>query len=172
MPPKKPDETGVGAFMLNKYNKLDKAAFDVQDDIDIGKSMKKAESFSAGVADIMKDAGMNEKHLENLAGKAVGTDEFMDAFRSVAEEGIDYGVDTILAGALNAIFPNAPGVGTAVSAVWEKTRSWWRATVSERELKRMGLLDRGQWIVINNGKAREEVDAFLPRHRQQQTTPP
>ena len=56
MPPKdtdQPDQTDVGAFMLNKYNKLDKAAFDVQDDIDISKSFKKAESFGAGVQDIM-----------------------------------------------------------------------------------------------------------------------
>ena len=145
--------------MLNKYNKLDKAAFDVQDDIDITKSFKKAESFGAGVQDIMKDAGMKSEHLNKMAETAVGSDEWMDAFRDAAGEGIDYGVDTILAGALNAIFPNAPGVGTAITAVWEKTRTWWRDTSSERELTRMGLLKRGQWVVINNGKAQEEVDA-------------
>ncbi len=162
MPPKdtdQPDQTDVAAFMLNKYNKLDKAAFDVQDDIDITKSFKKAESFSAGVQDIMKDAGMKSEHLDKMAGSAVGSDEFMDALRDAATGGMDYGVDTILAGALNAIFPEAPGVGTAITAVWEKTRTWWRDTSSERELTRMGLLDEGQWVVVNNGKAQEEVDA-------------
>ena len=150
MPPKdtdQPDQTDVGAFMLNKYNKLDKAAFDVQDDIDISKSLKKAESFGAGVQDIMKDAGMKSEHLDKMAGSAVGSDEFMDALRDAATEGTDYAVDTILAGALNAIFPNAPGEPPL------------RDTSSERELTRMGLLDEGQWVVINNGKAQDEVDA-------------
>ena len=162
MPPKdtdQPDQTDVGAFMLNKYNKLDKAAFDVQDDIDISKRFKKAESFGAGRQDIMKDAGLKSDALKQMAGTAVGSDEWMDAFRGAAETSTDYAVDTMLAGALQAIFPEAPGVGAVVSAVWEKTRSWWRATSSERELTRMGLLKRGQWIVINNGKAQEEVDA-------------
>ena len=147
MPPKDtdlPDQTDVGAFMLNKYNKLDKAAFDVQDDIDITKSFKKAESFGAGVQDIMKDAGLKSEHLNKMAETAVGSDEWMDALRDAAEGGVDYGVDTILAGALQAFFPEMPGVGTAITAVWEKTRSWWRATSSERELTRMGLLKRGQ----------------------------
>ena len=160
MPPKKlEDETGLDGFMLNKYNKLDKAAFDVQDDIDITKSFTKAESFGAGVQDIMKDAGMKSEHLDKMAQSAVGSDEFMDALRDAAEEGTDYAVDTILAGALNAIFPNAPGVGTAITAVWEKTRTWWRDSSAERELTRMGLLDEGQWVVVNNGKAQDEIDA-------------
>ena len=74
MPPK---INGPTDYLMDRYNKVDTAAFNALDKVDFKKSFNKTASFGAGVVDVLKDAGVNEKYLAGISGSNVGSDDWI-----------------------------------------------------------------------------------------------
>ena len=148
MPPK---INGPTDYLMDRYNKVDTAAFNALDRVDFKKSFEKAPSFGAGVVDVFKDAGVDEKYLTGISGAGVGSDDWMDALKGAAEVGSDYAVDSAIGVAVAAIFPEMEIAGW-VTGMFSRVRTWWRAASAHRTLEKIALLEQGTWVWINNGK--------------------
>ena len=146
------EDTPTGSlseWAIDKWTKVSKALFDVTENVDIIKTVGKEKSFNAGVVDIMKDAGIPEKFLSGVGGEDVGSDEWMVAFKGMAEAGADLFMDTAISGMFTAVGrPDLiPGVVTAAHSVVGGIRQLKADAAAEK----IDLLQEGTWVFINTG---------------------
>ena len=135
---------------FEKYDKISKATFDALERIDLKKTVADAPSFHEGVVQIMDKAGMPHDYMTRLKGDSVGTEDWLATFQEMAQDAGDWAADTALAGVMGAMGLEAwiP----AAENVLGKFRTNWRDAQQEAFKKKIGMLQPGQWVYINEGK--------------------
>ena len=139
----------LNEWAVDKWSKVSKAVFDARDNVDIMKTASTVKSFGAGVVDIMQDAGIPEKYLTGLGGENVGSDEWMVAFKDMAETGADLFMDTAITGLFTAV--GRPDLAPSVMGVAHNVVGTIRELKADAAANKVDLLQEGTWVYINTG---------------------
>ena len=135
-------------FAIDKYNKLSKATFNALENVDL-KAAGKEKSFEKGVVTLMQQVGIPDKFLHGISGEEVGSEDWLDTFRSLAVEAEDIATDSAIGGLLMAV-----GLGEfapMAETVVVKFRSSYRESVLKKGQAKAKLIQPGTWVYINNG---------------------
>ena len=145
-------ETELTEWAFDKYDEISKGAFEAYDRVKELKDVpgaKKPKNFNEGVAQLLIDAGAPDDFIVKI-GNDAGSGDWLDAFHDVAVEAEEWAADSAVVGVLSAMGLSAwiPAAEQVVGAF----RTSWNASKEKAESEKMGLLKKGHWVYINNGK--------------------
>ena len=132
--------------------------FDAQENINLKKTITEADSFNAGVVQILKNAGIPNKFLKGVGGEDVGTTEWKAAVENIAEAGAEFALETAIGGLLTAI--GRPDWIPAAVGATKKITGHFAQMKTEANAAKLELLNPGQWLAINNGPPPEAELGF------------
>ena len=150
-------ETDLTSWAFNKYDEISKSAFDAYEKVDLEK-VKDAPSFNAAVVQLLGQAGAPQDFLTTVSGENVGTDDWLDAFNDMAVQAEEWAENTAVAGVLGAM--GLSGWIPAAESVIGSFRTNWKSSKAKADKQKMGMLQIGQWLYINNGKPPKPVPGW------------
>ena len=135
---------------VTKYDSISKGAFNVDDVVPIAKKGGPQVSFNQGVLDLLTQAGAPQGFLDRVSVNTVGTTDFMDAISDIAVSAAEFTENTVLAGVMSAI--GLEGWIPAAEKMLGRLRTNWKEGKEELAITKVGLLQIGQWVYVNNGR--------------------
>ena len=148
-----PDSRALVQQSVDKYSKVSLGRFDDGDEVEFLNSAPETPSFGSGVVAILQKHGVPKKYLKNIN---VGSEDWLTTFKGFADATTDWLSDSVVGGLVGAVF--GPEFIPMAESALGSLRSSWRDYVQEGRMIKAAGLEKGMWILINNGVAPPHKD--------------